>query len=125
MGLYGQVSNLPIRQPTLSFPKKCPVHAPAVIWEMRREAEIAVARIIVEPNQPRVEFAIVVADRYQGKGLGTRLIDMLIGVADEKALESIYGIIMPDNKAMLRLCEKLGFTMRRTPDGIRAELKLR
>ena len=90
-----------------------------------RRVEIAVARIITDPGENRAEFAIVLADRHQGKGLGTKLLDMLIHVADEKGLESIYGIILPENKAMIRLCKKLGFTTRRTPDGILAELRLR
>ncbi len=49
----------------------------------------------MEPNRKKGEFAVVIADKYQEKGLGTKLVDMLINVAEEKGLESIYGIIMP------------------------------
>jgi RimJ/RimL family protein N-acetyltransferase len=50
---------------------------------------------------------------------------MLIDVAKEKGVESIFGIIMAENVKMIRLCEKLGFTTRRDQENVIAELKLR
>jgi acetyltransferase len=90
-----------------------------------RRREIGVSRLIIEPNKMRGEFAVVVADEYHGKGLGIKLVDMLIDVAKEKGVESIYGIIMSENLAMIRLCEKLGFSTRREQDNVIAELKLK
>ena len=93
--------------------------------EGERRIEIGVSRLILEPNKKRGEFAVVVADKYQGKGLGIKLVDMLIEVAKEKGVESIYGIIMSENLKMIRLCEKLGFTTQREQENILAELKLK
>jgi len=90
-----------------------------------RRKEIGVARLILEPNKKHGEFAVVVADSHQGSGLGMKLIDMLIGVAREKGVERIYGIIMSENLKMIRLCEKLGFSIRREQDNVFAELKLK
>jgi acetyltransferase len=90
-----------------------------------RRLEIGVARLILEANKKRGEFAIVVADKYQAKGLGVKLVDMLIDVAREKDVESIYGIIMSENVKMIRLCEKLGFSTRREHDDVIVELKLK
>ena len=90
-----------------------------------RGKEIGVARLILESNKRRGEFAVVVADAYQGSGLGMKLVDMLIGVAREKGVESIYGIIMSENLKMIRLCEKLGFSVRREQENVFAELKLK
>lgn len=67
---------------------------------------------------------MVVTDEYQGKGLGTELVDMLISIAQEKGLESIYGTISPENRKMVRLCEKLGFTFKPTETGMIATLSL-
>jgi acetyltransferase len=89
-----------------------------------RRIEIGVSRLILDPNRKRGEFAIVIADKFQGKGLGTKLVDMLIEVAREKGVETVYGVIMSGNMAMIRLCEKLGFTTRREQDSVLAELKL-
>src|SRR5208337_4882397 len=59
-----------------------------------RKVEVGVSRLILEPNKKKGEFAVVVSDKYQAKGLGIKLVDMLIEVAKEKGVESIYGIIM-------------------------------
>jgi acetyltransferase len=93
--------------------------------EGERRTEIGVARLILEANKKRGEFAVVIADKYQRSGLGTKLVDMLIGVAKEKGIESMYGIIMHENLKMIRLCEKLGFSIRREQDNVVAELKLK
>ncbi len=92
--------------------------------ERARRIEIGVSRLILDPNKKRGEFAVVIADKYQGKGLGTKLVDMLIEFARDKDVEGIYGVIMSGNMAMIRLCEKLGFTTRREQDSVLSELKL-
>jgi len=100
----------------------------AFIAEMRdgaRRIEIGVSRLILEPNKKRGEFAVVVADKYQRKGLGLKLVDMLIEVAKEKGVDSIYGVILAENRSMINLCEKLGFTMKRHEENVIAELKLK
>ena len=99
----------------------------AIIAETRegdRNVEIGVSRLILEANKKRGEFAVVVADKYQGKGLGVKLVDMLIGFAKEKGIEIIYGTVMAENIRMVRLCEKLGFSTRREQENTIAELKL-
>lgn len=96
----------------------------AEITEGGVKKEIGVARLITEPGKKRGEFAIVLADKYQGKGLGTKLMDMLIEIAQEKGLESIYGVIMRGNKKMIRLAQKMGFTIRPSEEGYIATLNL-
>lgn len=93
--------------------------------ESDRRMEAGVARLILDPNNANGEIAVVVADGHQGKGLGTKLVDMLIGFAREKEVETIYAIIMPENLNMIRFCEKLGFSIRRSQDNVIAELKLK
>jgi acetyltransferase len=93
--------------------------------EGNRRIEIGVSRLILEPNKKRGEFAVVVADKYQGKGLGVKLSDMLIDVAKEKGVETIFGIILSENLKMIRLAEKLGFTIKREHENVVAELKLK
>ena len=99
----------------------------AIIAEIRdggKKKEIGVGRLILEPGRKRGEFAIVLADEYQEKGLGTKIMDMLIEIAQEKGLESIYGIILPENKKMIRLAQKMGFEIKRSEEGLVATLKL-
>ena len=99
----------------------------AIIAEKREEdrtVEIGVSRLIIDPGKKRGEFAVVVADNYQSRGLGTKLVDMLIEFAREKGIETIYGTVMSENIKMIQLCEKLGFTTKREHENVIAELKL-
>jgi acetyltransferase len=81
--------------------------------------------LMIEPDFKHGEFAIVIHDQYQGKGIGYKLLDVLIGIAQERNLEEFYGIVLTDNRKMLRLCQKLGFVLHALPDGItRATLSL-
>ena len=99
----------------------------AIIAETRvgdQTIEVGVSRLVLDPGKKRGEFAVVVADKYQGRGLGTKLVDMLIEFAREKGIDTVYGTIMSENIKMIQLCEKLGFTTRREYDSVNAELKL-
>ncbi len=99
----------------------------AIIAEYNQEGKrrnVGVGRLIIQPDRRKGEFAVLVADDFQGKGLGTKLVDMLIEVAIEKGLESIYGIILPENIRMIRLCEKLGFDVKYRAGEVYVELKL-
>lgn len=65
----------------------------------------------------RGEFTIVVADDFQGCGLGTKFIEVLIDIARAKGLKSIYGTVLPDNNKMLFLMNRQGFSIARSMDG--------
>ena len=72
------------------------------------------------------EFSVLVHDRYQGKGLGYKLIDTLIGVAQDRGLEKFFGLVLSNNRRMIALCRKLGFTVEHGPEGLsRVELHLK
>lgn len=62
------------------------------------------------------EIAIVVADGWQGQGLGARLMEHLEEWAQGWDLERIYGDVMATNQAMLALARRCGFKIRRGLD---------
>lgn len=62
------------------------------------------------------EIAIVVADGWQGQGLGGRLMESLEEWAQGRDLERIYGEVMATNQAMLALARRCGYKIRRGPD---------
>lgn len=72
---------------------------------------IGVARLILQPDRKRGEFAVVVGDQWQGFGLGSKLVDYIIEIGQDMKLESICGDVMSSNLKMLRLCAKRGFKM--------------
>jgi len=87
---------------------------------------IAMGGLNIEADFRKCEFSILVHDDFQGQGLAYKLLDILIGIADEKGLEEFYGYIEPLNRKMVRLCEKLGMTAEKSPDDLtRVSLQLR
>lgn len=78
-----------------------------------KRSNVGVGRLILEPGGESAEFAVLVADDFQGNGLGLKLLDTLIEIAQERGLRSIYGIVLNDNLKMIRLTKKLGFSITR------------
>ena len=72
-------------------------------------------RYVTNADGKSCEFALVVADQWQRKGIGTRLMAALIDAARERGLQSVNGEILADNLPMRKLVENLGFSVRRDP----------
>jgi len=90
-----------------------------------KRREVGVGRLITEPAEETGEFAVLVADDFQDAGLGQKLVDMLMGVAQEKGLKSMYGVVLKDNVRMLGLARSMGFTAGRVAaDEVRVTLEL-
>ncbi len=72
------------------------------------------------------EFAILVADPFQGRGLGTLLLEKLLEVGREEGLRRITADILFDNRAMQQISRKLGFHLRRDTEDmvVKADLEL-
>jgi acetyltransferase len=90
----------------------------AELKEGEKKKIIGIGRLVIEPGTKNGEFAIVVHDNYQGKGLGFKMMDVLIGIGQDKYLDSIYGIVLSENERMLRATKKLGFVPQRLQDGL-------
>ena len=74
------------------------------------EAEqIGVARYAINVDKKSCEFALTVADHWQGRGVGQQLMKDLVAVARTRDLETIEGQVLANNKRMLRLMSTLGF----------------
>ncbi len=70
---------------------------------------IGVGRLERIPNTPDAEFAVVISDAAQGKGLGRHMMERLIEVARSEGIRKLSAEVHPENTAMLELCRKLGF----------------
>jgi acetyltransferase len=79
------------------------------------EEEVGVARYVINPDGISAEFAIVVADDWQGRGLGSRLLQALAEVAKMRGLRSLVGYVLAQNGAMLGLVSRLGFRVEADP----------
>lgn len=74
------------------------------------EVELGVARFAINPDGESCEFALVVADKFTGKGLGHKLMLSLMDAARSKGLKTIEGEVLSENHNMLKLMRHLGFT---------------
>jgi acetyltransferase len=81
------------------------------------ESEIGVARYVANPDGESCEFALVVADGWQRKGLGRRMMEQLIDAARARDLRVMLGHVLAENRAMLSLCRNLGFVITDSPEG--------
>jgi len=86
---------------------------------------VAVGRLRKLHGTNEAEFAVLVSDEYQGRGLGMELGKRLIEVGRAEKLGRIVGDVLPDNVNMIRVCRKLGFQLSGSVDDpvLKAELE--
>jgi acetyltransferase len=80
------------------------------------EEEIGVARYVIDPDRANCEFAIVVADAWQKRGIGTRLMNALIKHLKVSGVKQISGSVLKSNSAMLKFIKQMGFEETDIPD---------
>lgn len=90
----------------------------AELTEGGKKRLIGVARLTGDPERGSAEFAALIHDQFQGKGLGFKLTDRIIGIAQDKGFREIDGYISCENTRMLKVSEELGFTRVSTEDGV-------
>jgi acetyltransferase len=91
------------------------------------DAEIVgVGRLSKLPNSNEAEFAVLISDLWQRKGLGTKLLSMLIQIAKDEKMSYLKADILPENTEMQQVCERLGFAVKRDLEmgTVKAVLKL-
>ena len=88
----------------------------AVTEEQGHEVELGVARYAINPDGDTCEFALVIADNMQGKGLGQKLMVSLMEAARAKGLLVIEGEVLSNNHNMLKLMTRLGFAIKTSED---------
>lgn len=88
------------------------------------ERMLGVARIIGDPDGMEGEIAVLVGDAWQGKGIGASLMRKCLLIAEKRGFKHIHGIVLKENKNMLALAKKLGFTINRGEDFGEYEIKI-
>ncbi|WP_290651925.1 bifunctional acetate--CoA ligase family protein/GNAT family N-acetyltransferase [Aquisalimonas sp.] len=81
--------------------------------------EVGVARYVTNPDAESCEFAVAIADDWQGRGLGRRLMERLMATARDRGLRRMEGQVLSANRGMLGLMDRLGFRRHRIPDDFR------
>jgi acetyltransferase len=73
---------------------------------------LGVGRLIKEHGLDEAEFAILIGDPWQGTGLGTELLKLLVDLGRKEHLRRIVGHIAGKNMTMKRVSEQVGFKVR-------------
>jgi acetyltransferase len=75
-----------------------------------------VARIMADPDGRRAEYAIAVRSDLKGLGIGYELMQRILRYAEGRGIEQVWGDVLEENHAMLKMCRELGFELQRAPD---------
>jgi acetyltransferase len=87
---------------------------------------MAVARMTKIPGTEDAQFAILVADTFQRRGLGAELLRRLMAVAQQEKIRHLKAEFLIDNSATRRMCEKLGFRIEKVAEQglVKAEIAI-
>jgi acetyltransferase len=98
----------------------------AELTEEGRKRILGVSRVSIEPDGKTGEIAFIVADPWQGLGLGTKMVDYVLEICADMKLETIYAIMLADNYRAIGLMKKMGFTVKYMDDGtVKGTLNIR
>jgi acetyltransferase len=71
---------------------------------------------VIDPDGVNCEFAIVVADAWQKRGIGSRLMKALIRHLQGSGVKRISGNVLKSNSAMRKFVKLLDFAETNIPD---------
>lgn len=77
---------------------------------------VAVGRLSKTPGRNTAEFALLISDEWQHRGLGTELLQRLVAIGRSEGLAGITATILADNRDMQNLCHRVGFELRHLPE---------
>jgi acetyltransferase len=84
--------------------------------ETQTDNMLGVARIIGDPDGKTGEFSVLVGDPWQGKGIGSRLLEKCLVIAEKQGFKTVHGIVLAENRNMIALGKKLGFEIGKDPE---------
>ena len=96
----------------------------AVEQSRAEERILGVCRIVRSAESSRGEAAVVVADQWQGKGIGTCLLKESLRIAKELGTQTVWGLFDAENKKALALAGKFGFAPKTHPEFGTTELEI-
>lgn len=104
-----------LRQVLASFPEKG-MAIGAIVPAPDGIDIVGTASIMVDGAGKGCEFAISISDAWRGAGLGRILMEALIGAARQRGLAQMKGFVLAQNRGMLALASRVGFSVKADPD---------
>lgn len=81
----------------------------ATVTEKGRERFVGIGRYIRDADQSRAEVAFAILDEFQGRGIGTLLLEHLRLIADANGVEEFEADVLGENHQMLEVFAHSGF----------------
>jgi len=74
---------------------------------------VAEARYLINPRDPYPDVAFMVDENYRGRGLASALLHYLIDIARERGIPGFRADVLPSNRSMIRVFEKIPYVLHR------------
>jgi len=87
----------------------------ALVRDETGDQLIGVSRYARQPGTDRAECAVVVADGWQGRGVGTELMRALASAARSRGIRALVGTVLAENRRILDLAQRFGPVARSEP----------
>ena len=84
----------------------------AIVAEVEEEGQrklVGIGRLVADVDHQTAEYAVIVVDRWQGRGLGGLLTDYCLELAKRWGVEQVVAEIAKDNSRMLATFRNRGF----------------
>ena len=88
----------------------------AIVAEIRKgkpQKVIGVGQLLADPDHITAEYAVLVADPWQGKGLGSELTDFCLRIAKRWGVKKVVGEFSPSNVRIIRILQSRQFRLHR------------
>ena len=86
----------------------------AVLEEEGKELVVGMGQYIIDSSTHRAEVAVTVREDYQNNGIATEVLKYLAVLAKNEGLHGFTAEVLYENRAVMRVIEKMGFDVKRT-----------
>lgn len=88
------------------------------VWGEGAQARVVgIGNYVALPGRNTAEVAFLVDDAFQGRGIGTLLLERLAGIAAGQGLVGFEAEVLPDNRPMIDVFRQSGFQVRQALEG--------
>jgi len=100
------------RQPFVNINYNEQVGLACVVEHATGEQLVGLGQYIKLPNQPKAEFALLISDEWQQRGLGSWLTNYVVRIARQSGITGFYAEVLSVNKGMLAVFQSLPYELR-------------
>lgn len=110
-GYFAQISEDLLKRSTqIDYDREIAIVAE--VTENDERSIIGEVRLLAEADNEMAEFAIAVADSWQGLGLGNEFTNYIISIARERGVKCIYANVLKANRVMVHMFRSRGFQLK-------------